>query len=321
MRGRDAGVHCDGQAHFPLAEGESVTVSARAVRARASCIPKATTTSRCCARSCTGARRPSALRGKADPTLTLAASARNVSRLSNACCACCRSATSSLVDALDVELDRRLRRADRRDRRRQVDPARRARPAARRPLRGAADSRRRRARRARRRASTSPTRRGVGAWLAENALAGDEGEVLVRRVLDAQGRARALRSTASRRRSRSSRRSASGWSTSTASTRTSRSSTPEAQRALVDAFGGFTTLAREVGGRWRAWRAAVERRDAAASAAQATAAEREFLDQPPARARRACGHRRANGASSTPRSRGSRTRRSSSRRRRRARSC
>ena len=34
----------------------------------------------------------------------------------------------------------------------------------------------------------------------------------------------------------------------------------EAQRQLVDAFGGFTTLAREVADRWRAWRAAVEKR-------------------------------------------------------------
>ena len=54
---------------------------------------------------------------------------------------------------------------------------------------------------------------------------------------------------------------------------------PEAQRNLVDAFGGFTTLAREVADRWRAWRAATERRDAAAHAAEATAAEREFLDE------------------------------------------
>ena len=44
-------------------------------------------------------------------------------------------------------------------------------------------------------------------------------------------------------------RSASGSSICTASTRTSRSTDAEAQRALVDAFGGFTTLAREVGGR------------------------------------------------------------------------
>ncbi len=60
--------------------------------------------------------------------------------------------------------------------------------------------------------------------------------------------------------------------------RTSRSRRPKRSASLVDAFGGFTTLAREVAESWRAWRAAVEKRDAAAHAAQATSAEREFLD-------------------------------------------
>src|SRR5918993_4750223 len=32
----------------------------------------------------------------------------------------------------------------------------------------------------------------VGAWLSEHALSGDDGDVLVRRVLDAQGRSRAF---------------------------------------------------------------------------------------------------------------------------------
>ena len=34
MRGRDAGVHCDGQAHFTLADGERVTVRRAGFRAR-----------------------------------------------------------------------------------------------------------------------------------------------------------------------------------------------------------------------------------------------------------------------------------------------
>ena len=54
--------------------------------------------------------------------------------------------------------------------------------------------------------------------------------------------------------------------------------TPEAQRALVDGFGGFTALTREVADAWRAWRAACELRDAAAGAAAATDAERAFLE-------------------------------------------
>jgi DNA repair protein RecN (Recombination protein N) len=55
--------------------------------------------------------------------------------------------------------------------------------------------------------------------------------------------------------------------------------TADAQRTLVDAFGGFTTLARETASAWREWRAAVERRDAAAAAREATAAERDALDE------------------------------------------
>ena len=53
---------------------------------------------------------------------------------------------------------------------------------------------------------------------------------------------------------------------------------PEVQRTLVDAFGGFTALARETATAWREWRAAVEKRDSAAQAARASAAERESLE-------------------------------------------
>jgi len=116
------------------------------------------------------------------------------------------------------------------------------------------------------------------AWLAEHALGGDGDEVLLRRVLDAQGRSRA-------------------WINGSAATLAQLKSLgemlvaihgqhahqsleqPEIQRAVVDAFGGFTTLTQEVAQRWRAWRAAVERLEAAATAAEATASEREFLEQ------------------------------------------
>src|SRR5262249_42530430 len=53
---------------------------------------------------------------------------------------------------------------------------------------------------------------------------------------------------------------------------------PAAQRELLDAFGGFTTLTREVGAAWRAWQAAAALRDAAAGAAEASATQRAFLD-------------------------------------------
>jgi DNA repair protein RecN (Recombination protein N) len=51
----------------------------------------------------------------------------------------------------------------------------------------------------------------------------------------------------------------------------------EAQRELLDDYGGHPPLAREVAAAWRSWRDAVARRDAAASAAEAYAAERDAL--------------------------------------------
>ena len=113
-RGRDAALHCDGQAHFALAEGERITVR-RAPYAARFLHRRDTTTSPCCARSCTGARRPSACAGTRQG-----------------------SATSSMLRLLvhpqlrrrrsaRSRARRRLLGADRRDRRGQVDPARRAR--------------------------------------------------------------------------------------------------------------------------------------------------------------------------------------------------
>ncbi len=113
-------------------------------------------------------------------------------------------------------------------------------------------------------------------WLDGEGLATDDGTLLVRRTLDAQGRSRA-------------------WINGRPATLAQLASigerlvdlhgqhahqslvSGEAQRTLVDAFGGFSTLARETAAAWRAWREAAERRDAAAQAAQATTAEREFL--------------------------------------------
>ena len=117
----------------------------------------------------------------------------------------------------------------------------------------------------------------VGAWLAEHELAAEGDEVLLRRVLDAQGKSRA-------------------WINGRPGTLAQLKelgerlvdihgqhahqslAEPEAQRGLIDAFGGFTTLAREVGERFRAWRVAQEQSEAAAHASAATATERAFLD-------------------------------------------
>ena len=122
---------------------------------------------------------------------------------------------------------------------------------------------------------------GVATWLAEQGFAAidtaDQGTLLLRRTLDAQGKSRA-------------------WINGRPATLTQLKDVGEmlvdlhgqhahqallaadAQRALVDAFGGFAALAREAAAGWRAWRAAVELHDAAAAAALAFAAERDLLE-------------------------------------------
>ena len=117
---------------------------------------------------------------------------------------------------------------------------------------------------------------GAGAWLAENALTGDEGDVLVRRVLDAQGRSRAF---VNGQPVTLAQLAALGEQLVDLHGQHAHQSLEHAeeQRNLVDAFGGFTALTREVTEAWRRWRSAAERRDAAANAAQATATERDFL--------------------------------------------
>jgi DNA repair protein RecN (Recombination protein N) len=118
---------------------------------------------------------------------------------------------------------------------------------------------------------------GVRAWLADAELAQDD-MLLVRRMLDATGRSRAWingrPATLAQLTELGERLVALHGQHAHQSL-----ATAEAQRALVDGFGGFTALTREVGDAWRTWRAAVERRDAAAGAAAATAAEREALDE------------------------------------------
>jgi DNA repair protein RecN (Recombination protein N) len=116
----------------------------------------------------------------------------------------------------------------------------------------------------------------AAAWLSEQELASGD-EVLLRRVIDTQGRSRA-------------------WVNGRPATLAQLAelgerlvdlhgqnahqalASADAQRTLLDAFGGFTALTREVGESWRAWRAAVEKHEAAASAAKATVSEREFLE-------------------------------------------
>ncbi|HVE49788.1 MAG TPA: DNA repair protein RecN [Casimicrobiaceae bacterium] len=117
---------------------------------------------------------------------------------------------------------------------------------------------------------------GVRAWLAESDLVDQDEDVLVRRVLDAQGRSRAF---VNGHPVTLAQLSALGERLVDLHGQHAHQSLESAdeQRALVDEFGGFSTLSREVGEAWRKWRSAVEQRDAAAGAAHATATERDYL--------------------------------------------
>ncbi|HEX4525069.1 MAG TPA: AAA family ATPase, partial [Casimicrobiaceae bacterium] len=113
------------------------------------------------------------------------------------------------------------------------------------------------------------------AWLAAQDLA-DEGPLLVRRVLDAQGRSRAY---------------VNGHPATLAQLAEigerlidlhgqhahQSLGRPEAQRQLLDSFGGVEPLSHEVAAAWRAWREAIERRDRGGREAEARQAERDVL--------------------------------------------
>jgi DNA repair protein RecN (Recombination protein N) len=119
--------------------------------------------------------------------------------------------------------------------------------------------------------------RGVLEWLASQAMDAG-GELLVRRVQDAQGRSRA-------------------WINGHAATVAQLGelgsvlidlhgqhahqalAAAEAQRDLLDDFAGATLLARDVANAWRAWRDASSQRDQAATATEAIAREREELTE------------------------------------------
>jgi len=117
----------------------------------------------------------------------------------------------------------------------------------------------------------------VARWLEAAQLdAGDE--LLLRRVQDAQGRSRAF---INGRPSTLNQLSELGAQLLDLHGQQAHQAlvSAEAQRTLLDAFGGFAPLARDVAEAWRIWRLAIDRRDAAATAAQAFAVERETLQE------------------------------------------
>ena len=112
-------------------------------------------------------------------------------------------------------------------------------------------------------------------WLIEQDLTG-EGPLLLRRTLDAQGRSRAWING----------RPATLAQLTEAGARLvdlhgqhayESLGKPETQRALLDAFGGFSALAREVAAAWRSWRAAQEKRERGERDAASSSAERDAL--------------------------------------------
>ena len=115
----------------------------------------------------------------------------------------------------------------------------------------------------------------IARWLEAEALEAD-GELLLRRMQDAQGRSRAW---INGRPATLAQLAALGAQLIDLHGQHAHQALAgaDAQRALLDDFGGSASLASDVADGWRAWRTAVERRDAAASAAQAFAAEREML--------------------------------------------
>jgi DNA repair protein RecN (Recombination protein N) len=115
----------------------------------------------------------------------------------------------------------------------------------------------------------------VGAWLAEHGLAAED-SLLLRRTLDAQGKSRAWingrpATLAQLQEVGEMLVNIHGQHAHQALLRA------EPQRSLLDAFGGFATLAAEVAAAWQVWQAALAQRDAAAHAAASTVAERDRL--------------------------------------------
>jgi DNA repair protein RecN (Recombination protein N) len=116
---------------------------------------------------------------------------------------------------------------------------------------------------------------GIGTWLADQDLAG-EGALLLRRVLDAQGRSRAW---INGRPATLAQLGEAGERLIDLHGQHAHQSLVrgEMQRALLDAFGGFATLTGEVSAAWRAWRDVQERRARAERDAATKQDERETL--------------------------------------------
>ncbi len=114
-------------------------------------------------------------------------------------------------------------------------------------------------------------------WLIENDLANDDGECLLRRVVDSHGRSRAfINGHAS---TLQQLREAGEWLVDIHGQHAHQSLLRAAsQRALLDGYGGLTDTARQVNEAYRIWQALKRQREEGESNAAALAQEREDLE-------------------------------------------
>ena len=117
---------------------------------------------------------------------------------------------------------------------------------------------------------------GLQQWLAQTELQGDPGQLLLRRVVDGNGRSRALinghvATAAQLREAGSQLLDIHGQHAHQSLLR------PSAQREMLDARGELSDLCAQTGQAWRAWRKLVEQRELAQTQAAARAVELERI--------------------------------------------
>ena len=115
------------------------------------------------------------------------------------------------------------------------------------------------------------------AWLTANDLANQDGECLLRRVVDSNGRSRAFINGHAA--TLQQLREAGEWLVDIHGQHAHQSLLRAvAQRALLDGYGGLADTARQVADAYRAWQALKQQREAGESNALALAQEREDLE-------------------------------------------
>lgn len=125
-------------------------------------------------------------------------------------------------------------------------------------------------------AATFRTEAALDAWLAEHELAGDEGVVMLRRTVDAQGRSRAFINGAPS--TQAMLRECGDFLVDIHGQHAHQLLLrPAAQRALLDAHAGLGALVAEVGAAFRAWIAIRRQREAFEQDARSIALERDRL--------------------------------------------